>query len=157
MGLPRKVITFYKKLHIYPKIFATSGLLIAFVFCLYVTAEILTIPERTHEGFITYLVILPFAVAIVGVIIFLPFLFCAVIVSIEKYKRSLFILLLSILISAILFKIYFLIFIYSVTSRQTGACGLLIMLPINETIFLLASWGIYKLIISIVALRRKIK
>jgi hypothetical protein len=144
MGLLGNISNYYTKLHIYPKIFVTAGLLIAFVLCIYIAIAILTDPSETRQDLKTDAVILPFVLGVVGFIIFLPFLLSAALVSIEKCRRSAFILFLSVLGAILLFKIYFVIFIYSSAARLTGAFGFFVLIPLCENSCVMASWGIHK-------------
>jgi hypothetical protein len=106
----------------------------------------LSLPDSRREG---HLELLPITIIIAGAILLFPFLLCAVITAFEKNKRSIFIPLLSILMAAVLYKIYYLFLVYNPAPREIGACRLYLNVsPLYETVLVLLFWVIYRLVAS---------
>lgn len=153
MGVIRNITNYYKALHIYPKFFVTTGLLIVFMLSLYVITEFLSSPDKIRIDLLTDGALLTFSLIILGGLILLPFLLCAVITSIEKNKRPIFIPLLSIISAFILFEIYFIFFIYP---KLRGMGGVVIfIIPLAVTFLVLFLWGIYRLVSLVATAKRK--
>jgi hypothetical protein len=148
MSLISNISNTYRRIHIYPKILVAIGLLIVIAVSLWMIVDTLSLPESRREG---HLANLPSAIILSGGIILFPFLLSAVITAFEKNKRSVFIPVLSILIAAVLYKIYFIFLVYNPAPREIGGCVLYLNIsPLYETVGVLLFWGIYRLIASLV-------